>query len=141
MKINEYKFEEIYIGLEESFKKEVTEDMMTNFLSISGDINPLHNDLAYAKESGFSSKVVYGMLTASFYSTLVGVYLPGKFCILQGIDIKFTKPVFVNDKLTITGKVNYINEAFKQLEIKAKITNQNGVTISKATIKAGVINE
>ena len=71
------------------------------------------------------------MLTSSFFSTLVGVYLPGKYCILQGVDIQFSKPVYIDDILTITGKVSYINEAYKQLEIKAVIINQDNKKTNK----------
>ena len=139
--MNSYKFDDISVGLEEHFNVTVDADKLDKFLEISGDNNPLHSDISYAKSRGFLDRIVYGMLTSSFYSTLVGVYLPGKFCILQGIDIQFSKPVYIGDILSITGKVNYINEAYKQLEIKAIIKNQHGKKVSKATIKVGVINE
>ncbi len=139
--MNQYKFEDIAEGLSESFEVVITSNMMENFLKISNDTNPLHIDVSYAKEKGFDSTVVYGMLTASFYSTLVGVYLPGKYCILQGIDIQFSKPVFVDDNLKISGKVSYINSAYKQIEIKASIENQKNQKVSKAKIKVGVMDE
>jgi len=139
--MNEYKFFDILIGIEESFQVKVDASKMDKFLDISNDVNPLHIDSNYAKEKGFSNRVVYGLLTASFYSTLVGVYLPGKHCILQGIDIHFYKPVYVNDTLMVSGKVSYINEAYKQIEIKATITNEDNKKVSKATIKVGVMDE
>ena len=139
--MNEYKFSEIEIGFEESFVIEVDKSKMEKFLDISKDTNPLHNDTNYAKKMGFQDKVVYGLLTSSFYSTLVGVYLPGRYCILQGIDIQFSKPVYVGDVLKISGKVSYINEAYKMIEIKAFIMNQDNIKVSKATIKAGVMHE
>ena len=139
--MNEYKFSDIEIGLEESFEVKIDTSMMDKFLDISNDINPLHVDSNYAKKKGFPNRVVYGLLTSSFYSTLVGVYLPGKYCILQGIDIQFSKPVYIGDALKISGKVSYINEAYKQIEIKAFITNQNNEKVSKATIKTGVLDE
>jgi len=139
--MNIYKFSDIYEGLEESFEVTITDEMMDKFLDISGDINPLHIDVEYAKKKGFKDRVVYGLLSSSFYSTLAGVYLPGKFCILQAVDIQFSKPVFVGDKLKISGKVKYINESYKQLEIKATITNQDNQKVSKATIKTGLIDE
>ena len=139
--MNEYKFSDIEIGLEESFEVRIDASMMDKFLDISNDINPLHVDSNYAKEKGFPGRVVYGLLTSSFYSTLVGVHLPGKHCILQGIDIQFSKPVYIGDALKISGKVSYINEAYKQIEIKAFITNQNNEKVSKATIKTGVLDE
>ena len=139
--MNSYKFVDINVGLEESFSVRVNSEKLDKFLKISGDINPLHTDAEYSKSKGFSDRVVYGMLTSSFFSTLVGVYLPGKYCILQGVDIQFSKPVYIDDILTITGKVSYINEAYKQLEIKAVIINQDNKKVSKATIKVGVMDE
>jgi len=139
--MNSYKFVDINVGLEETFSVRVNSEKLDKFLQISGDINPLHTDVEYSKSKGFSDRVVYGMLISSFFSTLVGVYLPGKYCILQGVDIQFSKPVYIDDILTITGKVSYINEAYKQLEIKAVIMNQDNKKVSKATIKVGVMDE
>lgn len=139
--MNSYKFDDLHVGLTESFSVTITEEMMNSFLSISGDINPLHNDIDYARFKGFENRVVYGLLTSSFYSTLVGVHLPGKYCILQGLDIQFNKPVFINDKLKIEGKISYINTAYKQIEIKAVVTNQNNKKVSKALIKVGLLHD
>ncbi len=139
--MNEYKFADIKIGLLESFNTKINSLMMDKFLDISNDVNPLHINKEYAKDKGFPDRVVYGLLTSSFYSTLVGVYLPGKYCILQGIDIQFSKPVYIDDELKISGKVSYINEAYKQIEIKATIINQENKKVSKATIKVGVMDE
>jgi 3-hydroxybutyryl-CoA dehydratase len=113
---------------------------MDYFLKISGDNNPLHTDRSYAQNNGFFDRVVYGMLTASFYSTLVGVYLPGKYCILHSMDIQFSKPVFVGDELVISGVVASINQTFQQLEIKASIHNQDAIKVSRAKIKVGVVS-
>lgn len=138
--MNTFTLDDISIGLTQSFHVSVTTEMLEKFLEISQDTNPLHVDEAYALSKGFKDKVVYGLLTSSFYSTLVGVHLPGRYCILQGLDISFSKPVYVGDTLTITGEVSYINEAYKQLEIKATITNQDGTKVSKAKIKTGLID-
>jgi 3-hydroxybutyryl-CoA dehydratase len=139
--MNNYKFDEIFVGLEESFNVHISPEKMEQFFKITEDNNPLHINAEYAKSKGFSDRLVYGMLTASFFSSLVGVHLPGKNCILQGIDILFSNPIYINDKLIITGKVTYINQAFKQLEIKATIINQVNIKVSKANIKVGVLDE
>ncbi|MEH6450101.1 MAG: MaoC family dehydratase [Oleispira sp.] len=138
--MNEFILDDIYIGLTQSFSVTITEEMLDKFLAVTEDTNPLHIDKSYALSKGFSDRVAYGLLTASFYSTLVGVHLPGKFCILQGLDIIFTKPVYIGNTLTITGKVSYINDAYKQLEIRAIISNQDGIIVSRAKIKTGLID-
>ena len=139
--MKKYKFSDIKVGLSESFEVRVVPSMMDRFLEISNDVNSLHQDSHYAKEKGFSGRVVYGLLTSSFYSTLVGVYLPGKYSILQGISIQFTKPVYIHDFLKVYGEVSYINEAYKCVDIKSTITNLKGEKVSKATIKVGIIDE
>lgn len=137
--MNQYKFDDLSVGMEEKFKAIIEPSKMAKFLEISNDINPLHLNSKYAKEKGFEDRVVYGLLTASFYSTLVGVYLPGKYCILQGVDVQFFLPVYENDTLIISGEISYINEAYKQIEIKAKIINQDSKKVSSAIIKTGVL--
>lgn len=138
--MNSYKFSEILIGLEDSFSVDIDEQLMEKFMEISGDVNPLHTEKDFAQNRGFNNKVVYGLLTSSFYSRLVGVYLPGTYCVLHGIDIKFSQPVYVGDKLTVYGKIVYINKAYQQLEIKAHILNQALQKVSKANIKVGMTN-
>jgi 3-hydroxybutyryl-CoA dehydratase len=77
------------------------------------------------------------MLTASLYSTLAGMYLPGEKCILKSVETYFQNPVYVGDILNVSGVVKEKDERFQQVTVKAKITNQNGKTVSKATILVG----
>lgn len=136
--MNYYTFEDLEVGMKESFTVTVTAEMMEAFRNLSGDVNPLHCDESYAVSAGFPGRVVYGMLTASFYSTMAGVYLPGESAILQGVDSKFRSPVYIGDTLTVTGKVAEKNDTFRMITVKAEITNQDGKKVSKATIQVGV---
>ncbi len=140
--IKEYKFEDIKIGLEEQFQVNITNEMVESFREITGDINPLHNDFDYAKSKGYNEKVVYGMLTSSFLSTLAGVYLPGKYSLIHSVEILFKKPVFVSDSpLIIKGKVIEINEMFKQFTIGFEILNKKFEKVSRGKMKVGVLSE
>lgn len=78
------------------------------------------------------------MLVSAFYSTLIGVYLPGKNALFQEVHISMTKPVYIGDRLTVKGKITELNEPLKRVTIKAKVLNQNGKTVSRATLEAGV---
>ena len=146
--MNEYRFEEIISQEEdrenctkEEFSVTITSDMMQKFLDITGDVNPLHTDASFASDKGFKDRVVYGMLTSSFYSTLAGVYLPGKYCILQGVESSFNAPVFIGDTLTISGFVKTKFESTRTIEISVRVTNQDGRKVGKGKIKAGFLNE
>ena len=55
--MNHYRFEDIYVGLEEEFQVTVTADMFAQFRSITGDVNPLHTDEEFATGKGYESRV------------------------------------------------------------------------------------
>lgn len=138
--MNKFKFNEIEVGYEVSFEFEINEKKMKQFFEITGDNNPLHTDLEYAKEKGYNENVVYGQLTAAALSTLAGVYIPGKYSLIHSIETKFIKPVFISSSpLKITGKVIEKDERFKYIVIKFSIQNNLGEKVSKGKMKVGVI--
>ncbi len=140
--MNEYTFSEIREGLTETFEKEITEEMEKAFRHITGDENPLHKDDTFAMEVGngkFRQHVSFGMLTASLYSTMAGVYLPGKYSLIHSLEIKFQRPVFAGDVLRVTGKVVQKQEELKLLCLQVKITNQINQCVSKANMKVLVL--
>ena len=136
--MNHYTLAEMTPGLTEEFTVTVTPEMMDAFRAITGDVSPIHIDADYARGRGFPGRVVYGMLGASFFSTLAGVYLPGEHCLLHGVECKFARPVFIGDVLTVSGTVTEVNETFREITVKAVITNQNGQKVTRGVIRAGV---
>lgn len=136
--MNSYTLADIAPGMTASFTVTVTEGMMDAFYAVSGDDSPIHMDADYAAGRGYPGRVVYGMLGASFFSTLAGVYLPGEHCLLHSVEAKFAKPVFIGDTLTVSGKVVEVNDTFGEITIKAVIENQNGQKVTRGLIKAGV---
>ncbi len=136
--MNDYTYEEIQIGHKESFTVTVTQEMMDKFRDITGDINPLHNDEDYALSKGHKGKVAYGMLTGSLLSTLAGVYLPGKKSLIQEVKIKFAKPVYVGDTVTVEGVVDEKNDTYSLLMLKITIRNQDGDKVCRGTMQIGV---
>ena len=136
--MNHYRLADLTPGVTESFTVTITEGMMAQFYAITGDNSPIHMDADYAAGRGYPGRVVYGMLGASFLSTLAGVYLPGEHCLLHGVDLKFAKPIFIGDTLTVTGVVDEVNDTFREITIKASIVNQDGKKVTRAVIRAGV---
>ncbi len=143
--MNRYTFEEIKTGMEEQFSVKITEQMMQQFREITGDVNPLHCDEVFAKEKGFDTTVAYGMLTASFLSTMAGVYLPGENSLIQSVEVKFVKPVFPGEEITFTGKISEVNDTFRFLVLKVtgtvtgeKENERCGTKVLKAVMQIGV---
>ncbi|SEK43786.1 3-hydroxybutyryl-CoA dehydratase [Pseudobutyrivibrio ruminis] len=132
--MNNYTFDELTVGMTESFKVKITEAMLDAFKGITGDVNPLHNDEEFAKAKGHPGRVAYGMLTASFLSTLAGVYIPGERSLIQQVETKFAKPVYIGNELTVTGEITELVESVQRLELKVTITNQDGKKVLRGTM-------
>ncbi len=136
--MNNYKFSQLFVGLSHSFTVTITEEMIDKFIDLTGDVSPIHTSNLYAKNHGFKDRVCHGMLFGSMFSTMAGVYLPGEHCLLHSIETKFSSPVYPGDNLTVSAKISEINETFKIATIKGNIKNQDGKTVCKAIIQAGV---
>lgn len=75
---------------------------------------------------------------SSFYSTLAGVYLPGKWSLIWDVQIGMTAPVFIGDTLYISGSCVEKEDAYKMLTLKVQIKNQKGKKVSKGKMKVMV---
>lgn len=124
-KLAEYKFSNINVGLKKDFSITITESMIDNFAELSGDFNPLHIDENYAKSTQFKQKVCHGMLLASFFSRLVGMYLPGKNALYFSQTLNFESPCFINDEISVEGEVIDKSVATKIITIKTIIYNKS----------------
>jgi acyl dehydratase len=112
--------------------------MAHEFAKMSGDENPLHVDREYAEAAGFPGPVLFGMMTSALYSKLVGVYLPGKYALLEGIDLDFNAPVFAGEKLLVHGEIVFKSGSYRRIEIKASIRKEDRKLVSKALIRVGM---
>jgi 3-hydroxybutyryl-CoA dehydratase len=135
--MNEYRWTDLHLGMKHVFSATFAEEMLNSFQQLSGDVNPLHSDAEYAVSMGFPGRVVFGMMTSSLYSTLVGVYLPGKYALLQGIDIDFNSPCYAGQQLNVEGEIVFLSDSFQRLEVKASIRRDDRKLVSKAIIRVG----
>ncbi len=129
----EYSFEEIKVGLKHSFEILLSEKLESDFAKISGDFNPLHMDEEYAKKTKFQKRVCHGMLLASFFSRLVGMYLPGKNALYFSQNLNFVGPCFIGDQVTVKGEVIDKSESTKIIKLKTTIKNQDGKSLIEGT--------
>lgn len=130
-------WQDLQPGLSASFDITLTAQMLDDFAERSGDFSPIHVSHEAAVASGFPGRVAHGLLTSSFYSTLVGMYLPGEHALLQAIDVRFLQPAFATDKLQVAGEITGLSEAVRAVRMKASISRGDTV-ISTADIRAGV---
>ena len=131
--------EDFEVGQHASFTKTFTEEDVQRFIEITGDVNPLHVDEAFAAGTPFGRRVLHGMLTASIFSTMVGMLLPGTGAIYRSQTIRFLLPVHLDETVTAHFVVRTIDRAKHRLEIDAWIENEAGAHVIEGTCEAGLL--
>lgn len=120
---------DLKVGQTASLQKTITEKDVALFIEITGDENPLHVDAAFAEQTFFGQKIAHGMLSASLFSTLVGMHLPGVGAIYKSQTLEFLRPVYLGDTLTAWFEIRAIDPEREQIELKSWIDNQQGETV------------
>ncbi len=119
-------FDDLVIGQKSTFSQKIDDSLLNDFAKISGDFNPLHMDEKYADKTKFGKRVCHGMLLASFFSQLVGMYLPGKNALYFSQTLNFRNPCFIGDQVTIEGEIVEKKPNMKLITVKTTIHNQIG---------------
>ena len=125
----EYSFDEIELGMQKSFKVDISKNMLDVFGRDTGDYNPLHMSEEYASSTSFKKRVCSGMFLSSFFSRLVGMYLPGKHALHISQSLNFVNPCFIGETITVGGKVIDKSPATKIIKLETTITNESGKRI------------
>lgn len=133
------RIEDFEVGQHASFTKTFTEEDVQRFIEITGDVNPLHVDEAFAAATPFGRRVLHGMLTASIFSTMVGMLLPGTGAIYRSQTIRFLLPVHIDETVTAHFVVRSIDRVKHRLEIDAWIENEVGEHVIEGTCEAGLL--
>jgi len=132
-------FEDLAIGQKASLKKTITQTDLEHFIAITGDLNPLHVDDSFAGQTFFGQRIAHGMLSASLFSTMVGMHLPGIGAIYKSQTLEFLHPVFLGDTVTAWFEIIAIDMISEEIRIKSWIENQNGTTVIQGQTTATLL--
>lgn len=105
-----YAFEDLSIGMRAVLQHTVTDSDIRAFAAVSGDVNPVHLNEAYAGRTRFGGRIAHGILTASFISAVIGTRLPGPGAIYVSQSLRFVAPVRIGDVVTTSAEVRELIE-------------------------------
>jgi 3-oxoacyl-[acyl-carrier protein] reductase len=122
-------FDRWKVGDEASIERVITAEDVTRFADLTGDHNPVHVDERYAARTGLGRRVVHGMLTASYVSTLIGTELPGPGALWMSERFNFRAPVRVDDRIRIEAKVRHVSPGTRVLVLDVSVRDQHGTVV------------
>jgi acyl dehydratase len=96
------------------------------FAGASGDHNPIHVDIDFAREAGMDDVFAHGMLSMAYAGRMLTNSIPLE--ALRSFQVRFVAITHIHDRLTCTGAVT---EKFEQngeelLRLSVAAADQNG---------------
>ena len=73
------------------------------FAGASGDHNPIHIDIDYAREAGLDDVFAHGMLSMAYLGRLLTNWAPQR--ALRGFSVRFVAIARIHERLVCTGRV------------------------------------
>ena len=117
--------DDFHVGLSHTLTRTIDAEKVAQFIELCGDENPIHHDETYAAQTQFKRPIAHGFLTASFFSPIFGLHLPGPGAIYVNHNLRFLKPVFVGDTVDIIATVSNVDHGRKRVYFDT-ICNING---------------
>ncbi|MBA3804652.1 MAG: MaoC family dehydratase [Acidobacteria bacterium] len=104
----------------------VTRTTLALYAGASGDHNPMHIDIDFAKRAGMPDVFAHGMLSMAYLGRLLTNFVPQQ--AIRHFAVRFTAITHVGDEVTCSGKVveKYEQGTEKLVRLEIKATNQNG---------------
>ena len=81
----------------------VSRHTLALYCGSSGDHNPIHVDLDYAKSAGLDDVIAHGMLSAGYLARMLTEWVPQSS--IRSINNRFTAMTHIGDSVTCTGRV------------------------------------
>ena len=120
------------LGKKYTHKVRVTKKKIDLFKKITLDNNPIHSNFNEAKKYGLKKPIVFGMLTSSFLSGIIGNKIPGRGAIWSDCNITFSKPVYENDILNFESKIVRISLSTLHIILETNVFNKKSEKVMGA---------
>jgi acyl dehydratase len=130
----------VNIGDTVTFAKTLSESDVYMFAGITGDFAQIHINAEYMKHTHFGQRVVHGVLVVGLMATASTMLVdkferrePDEQSYSVGYDrIRFMKPVFIGDTITVTYTIAEIDWDKRRSKSKIEARNQDGVLVAAA---------
>jgi 3-hydroxybutyryl-CoA dehydratase len=135
--------DDIQVGLRTRFTKTVSESDVYLFAGITGDLDPNHVDEEYCRKTSLGHRVAHGALVVGYTSAASTRILQDfeRPMVSVGYDrIRFLKPVYFGDTLTIDYEIASIERERERTIAKIEVKNQRDELVLVATHIMQLVN-
>lgn len=132
------RYTDLYVGQSFSFEVKITPEVVKVFADFSGDTNPLHTDATYAATTVYKERIAHGMIIGSFFSRLIGMYLPGQSSVYLSQNLRFCLPIFLGRTIQIKGEIVHKTDALRCVKMQmtaVDVSTEDVVVLGDALVQ------
>ena len=112
----------------------ITRHALALYCGASGDHNPIHVDIDFAKSAGMPDVFAHGMLSAAWLARLLTNWVPQS--AIRSLDVRFAAITHVGERITCTGKVLEKFELEGRRCVKLQLASASDKGMTKLTAEA-----
>lgn len=107
-------------------KPPISRTTLALFAGGSGDHNPIHIDVDFAKQAGFDDVFAHGMLSMAYLGQVLTNWAPQK--ALRSYSVRFHAITHIGDEISCSGRVSEVFQENNEPRVRIELTaaNQNG---------------
>ena len=102
----------------------ITRTTLALFAGASGDHNPIHIDIDFAKKAGVDDVFAHGMLVMAYLGRALTDWIPQSS--LKKFGVRFTSITNLRDEIACTGTIVEKDDERRRLRVEIQAANQGG---------------
>ncbi|HEX7074286.1 MAG TPA: UDP-4-amino-4,6-dideoxy-N-acetyl-beta-L-altrosamine N-acetyltransferase [Hyphomicrobiaceae bacterium] len=131
-----------FVGKELVSELDLSTAAVSAYAAATGDKNPIHSDVDYARAMGFPGRVAHGMLVGTELSRIFSSDFPGPGTIYVSQSMEFKAPLFVDVQAQI--KLKVISQIGRRLYVETHVHQDGRLCVTGIAVlmipKGGVAN-
>ena len=126
--MNQLTFDSVQVGddIASYTTAPITRHMLALYCGASGDHNPIHVDIDFARKAGMDDVFAHGMLSMAYLGRLLTDWAPQDR--LRSYGVRFAAITHLGDAVTCSGKVveKFELDGEQRIRVELTTTNQDG---------------
>jgi 3-hydroxybutyryl-CoA dehydratase len=122
-------FAQLDVGMEAETEVVWTREDLEAFRSLTGDDAPVHWDEEFAASVGMPGTIVYGLLVAAPFSTLLGCSVPGPLSVIHSLRVDFARPALVGEPLRYRVAVAQLSPSTRSVILELSVVRPDGTFV------------
>lgn len=117
-------YDDLSVGQKASLSRRVTRQDVLQYMSLSGDLNPVYADSAYAGRTKYEQVIVPANMLAGFAMGAVATVLPGLGSLTLAHSYRMVTPPRIGDEVTADMEIVEMKPDVRQVVIRYLMRDQ-----------------